>query len=96
MKTIEERANEYADTKVTPYDEPMYDAWRQAIMNDYLAGAKEQKKIDIEKACEWLMTNLEIPEDGVISEEEGKELFGDKPVTFIEEFRKAMEDEIWR
>lgn len=46
MKTIEERANEYADTKVIPYDEPMYNAWRQAIMNDYLAGAREQKGID--------------------------------------------------
>ena len=65
MKTIEERANEYADTKVTPYDEPMYDAWRQAIMNDYLAGAKEQKKIDIEKACEWLRARNVITEDSL-------------------------------
>lgn len=81
MKTIEERANEYADTKVTPYDEPMYNAWRQAIMNDYLAGAKEQKKIDIEKACEW-MTNFKTGN-------------GEFPLyDFVGNFRKAMEEEI--
>lgn len=46
MKTIEERAKEYADTKVTAYNDPMYNAWRQTIMNDYLAGAREQQEID--------------------------------------------------
>ena len=65
MKTIEERANEYADTKVIPYDDPMYDAWRQAIMNDYLAGAKDQKNIDIEKACDWLRARNVITEDSL-------------------------------
>ena len=59
----------------------------------YRAGAKEQREIDIRKACQWLQDNLEIPEDGVISEEDGKKLFGDNPLTFIEEFKRAMEEE---
>ena len=59
----------------------------------YIVGAKEQREIDIKKACKWLQDNLEIPKDGVISEEDGKKLLGDNPLTFIEEFKKAMEEE---
>lgn len=92
MKTIEERADEYVGHPKEIDEFSSATIKRQAFID----GARAQRKIDIDKACEWLMTNLEIPEDGVISEEEGKELLGDKPVTFIEEFRKAMEDEIWR
>ena len=55
MKTIKERAKEYSKGR---WDEPTaYEA--------YIAGAKEQKAIDIEKAktafskaCGWLSTNL--------------------------------------
>lgn len=52
-----------------------------------------EKHLKNGKACQWLQDNLEIPEDGVISEEDGKWLLGDKPLTFIEEFKKAMEED---
>ena len=44
MKTIEERAKEYA--KGRRYEIVAYVA--------YIAGAIEQEDIDIDKACEWL------------------------------------------
>ena len=48
MKTIEERAKEYAKGQ---WDEP-------TANKAYIDGAKEQKAIDIEKACEWLGPHL--------------------------------------
>ena len=72
MKTIEERAIEYANKEWT------FDV--HFIANEsYIAGAKEQKAIDIEKACEWLKNNLR--EYGII-------LFGH----WESDFRKAMEE----
>ena len=56
MKTIEERAKEYAPDPRDPdyilYSEAGYvvNRYRDA----YIAGATEQKAIDIEKACEWM------------------------------------------
>lgn len=88
VKTIEQLADEYVGHPKEIDEFSSATIKRQAFID----GARAQRKIDIDKACEWLMTNLEIPEDGVISEEEGKELLGDKPVTFIGEFRKAMEE----
>ena len=44
MKTIEERAKEYAKGQ-----------WDELTANKaYIEGAKEQKAIDIEEVCEWL------------------------------------------
>ena len=60
MKTIEERAKEYAPDPRDPdyilYSEAGYvvNRYRDA----YIAGATEQKAIDIEKACEWLGPHL--------------------------------------
>ena len=51
MKTIEERAYDYADEKWGDIDE--YHADTVAV-SAYIAGAEEQKRIDIEKACDWL------------------------------------------
>ena len=48
MKTIEERAKEYSKGQ---WDEP-------TANKAYIDGAKEQKAIDIEKACEWLGVHL--------------------------------------
>ena len=82
MKTIEERAKEYAPDPRDPdyilYSEVGYvvNRYRDA----YIAGATEQKAIDIEKACEWLENNLR--EYGII-------LFGH----WESDFRKAMEEE---
>ena len=72
-KTIEERANKYVWKEWTP--EIHYIA-----EESYIAGAKEQKVIDINKACEWLKENIE---GGV----HPQSAYG-----FVEKFRKAMEE----
>ena len=58
MKTIEERATEYANKEWTP-------EYHFIAEESYIAGATEQKTIDIEKAknafnnaCGWLSTFL--------------------------------------
>lgn len=76
MKTIEERALDYARTSGINPDIDYFDFCQQ----DYIAGAEEQKVIDINKACEWLKENI----DG-----------GVHPCSaygFVEKFRKAMEE----
>ena len=86
MKTIDERAIEFADGHeqaelelhglghVYGYSR-IYNSEKVA----YERGATEQKAIDIEKACEWLKNNLR--EYGII-------LFG----YWESDFRKAMEE----
>ena len=82
MKTIEERAKEYAQ-KAFPYSPYYFEATRK----EYIKIMTEQKAIDIDKACEWLDTYLmEIgyPDDWLRDSpnmESGKE-----------RFRKAMEE----
>lgn len=51
MKSILERAYDYADEKWGDIDE--YHADTVAV-SAYIAGAEDQKRIDIEKACDWL------------------------------------------
>lgn len=51
MKSILERAYDYADEKWGDIDE--YHADTVAV-GAYIAGAEDQKRIDIEKACDWL------------------------------------------
>ena len=70
MKTIEERVTEYANKEWTP-------EYHFIAEESYIAGATEQKVIDINKACEWLKNNLR--EYGII-------LFGH----WESDFRKAM------
>ena len=56
MRTIEERAKEYAPDPVDP--DCILPAREGYIVNQqrnaYIAGATEQKAIDIEKVCDWL------------------------------------------
>ena len=64
MKTIEERAKEWGEhiVETTPYD--VVDGKACVFVEDrniadvaeesYIAGAREQKAIDIEEVCEWL------------------------------------------
>ena len=73
MKTIEERATKYANKEWTP-------EYHFIAEESYIAGAKEQKAIDIERACEWLKNDLR--KYGII-------LFGH----WESDFRKAMEEE---
>ena len=81
MKTIEERAKEYGSKKgdislSAVYNEALANIYKEG----YIAGAKEQKVIDINKACEWLKENVE---GGV----HPQSAYG-----FVEKFRKAMEE----
>lgn len=53
MKTIEERALDYANEIGIDSNTDYFDYCQQ----DYIAGATEQKAIDIDKACEWIRNN---------------------------------------
>ena len=62
MKTIEKRATEYVMPLIDEHSEGNLMTIRIAYMN----GAKDQKKIDIEKACEWFekyLTEIGYPDD---------------------------------
>ena len=97
MKTIAERATEYA--RITLYDDiegyPADVASTNAF-NSYFAGATEQKAIDIEKACKWLKENARDYACATIrcpyGEEE--EIICDVHQEIVEDFRKAMEKQL--
>ena len=64
MKTIDERAREYASDELNPnYAIPAYIASKQ--QKAYIAGATEQREIDIEKACEWLRSRNILTEASI-------------------------------
>ena len=96
MKTIEERAKECAPD---PRD-PDYILCSEAgyvvnrFRDAYIAGATEQKAIDIDKACEWLEENARDYACATIrcpyGEEE--EIICDVHREIVEDFRKAMEE----
>ena len=81
MKTIAERAREYAENEDLVYgtDGDEY------CLRDYIKGATEQKVIDIDKACEWLKNNWR---EYVVQDRDGMILFGH----WEYDFRKAMEE----
>ena len=87
MKAIEERAKEFApdprDTDYILYSEAGYVVNR--FRDAYIAGATEQKAIDIDKACEWLKNNWR---EYVNQDRDGMILFGH----WEYDFRKAMEE----
>ena len=60
MKTIEERAKEYASKKGDISLSPIYnEALARIYEEGYMAGAKEQNRIDIDKACSILEDTAE-------------------------------------
>ena len=66
MKTIEERAKEYASKKgdislSAIYNEALASIYEEA----YIAGATEQKAIDIDKVCDWLKARNVLTEDSL-------------------------------
>lgn len=64
MKTIEERAREYASKKADISLNAIYNEALARIYEEaYIAGAKEQKVIDIDKVCEWLRVRNVITKD---------------------------------
>ena len=83
MKTIAERAREYAENEDLVQGTDGY----EYCLRDYIKGATEQKVIDIDNACEWLKNNWR---EYVVQDRDGMILFGH----WEYDFRKAMEDEI--
>ena len=82
MKTIAERAKEYGSKKADISLSAIYNEALASIYEEgYMAGAKEQNRIDIDKACEWLKENVE---GGVHPQ---------RAYGFPDMFRKAMEEE---
>ena len=77
MKSIEERAKEYSLKDFDGY----YTGREKAVEEGYIAGATEQKAIDIDKACE-IVRNI------------ANEYFGDweQSCKVEDTFRKAMEE----
>ena len=77
MKTIKERAKEYSLKDFDGY----YTGREKAVEEGYIAGATEQKDIDIDKACE-IVRNI------------ANEYFGDweQSCKIEDTFRKAMEE----
>lgn len=64
MKTIEERADAYVGHPFEIDEFSSASIKRQAFID----GAKEQRKIDIEKACEWLadyLMEIGYPDDWI-------------------------------
>ena len=96
MKTKEERAKEFAPDPIDP--DCILPAREEYIVNQqriaYIAGAAEQKAIDIDKACEWLEENARDYACATIrcpyGEEE--EIICDVHREIVEDFRKAMEE----
>ena len=81
MKTIAERAREYAENEDLVQGTDGY----EYCLRDYIKGATEQKVIDIDKACEWLKNNWR---EYVNQDIDGMILFGH----WEYDFRKAMEE----
>ena len=91
MKTIAERAREYAENEDLVQGTDGY----EYCLRDYIKGATEQKVIDIDKACEWLEKELQK-----IAVDEVKENFLENNFNvvlksqvpnWLTNFRKAME-----
>ena len=81
MKTIAERAREYAENEDLVQGTDGY----EYCLRDYIKGATEQKVIDIDNACEWLKNNWR---EYVVQDRDGMILFGH----WEYDFRKAMEE----
>ena len=81
MKTIADRAREYAENEDLVQGTDGY----EYCLRDYIKGATEQKVIDIDKACEWLKNNWR---EYVNQDRDGMILFGH----WEYDFRKAMEE----
>lgn len=79
MKTIEERANDYAETRCIDVESELHKRlFIDAFSSSYIQGAKEQLQIDINKSCEWLKAATQCGVHPCSSD------------NFVKDFRKAM------
>ena len=77
---IKERAKKYADDYVVGDAAITVDLMHKVAEESYFKGAIGQKKIDINKACEFILSDGHIRIDGITRRE------------FIYYFRKAMKE----
>lgn len=82
MATIEERALDYVKKWGIAHYSPLFDV----CQDDYIAGATEQKAIDIDKACEWIRNNWR---EYIYQDRDGVILFNH----WESDFRKSMSAE---
>ena len=97
MKTIVERAKEYAPDAFDPdYILPAREGYIVNLQRRaYIAGAEEQKRIDINKVCDWLKENARDYACATVRcpyGEEEEEIICDVHPEIVEGFRKAMEE----
>lgn len=88
-KTIEEKSNKKYNNPVEPYcfETDNEEQWYMCGLRDgYIESATDQRKIDIEKACEWLST---LPEQLDVYEDSHYVIDRD---TLIEQFKQTMEE----
>ena len=79
MKTIRERATEYAESEDLVQGTDGY----EYCLRDYIKGATEQKVIDIDKVCDWLSNYF-------VFEHEAMSAAGCD--AFLRKLRKEMEE----
>ena len=91
METIEERAKEYSLKDFDGY----YTGREKAVEEGYIAGAAEQKAIDIEKACELIEKALQklttYKDKDNFTENEFKIITASQIPNWLIKFRKEME-----
>lgn len=79
MKTIAERAREYAENEDLVQGTDSF----EYCLRDYIKGATEQKVIDLEKVCDWLSNYFVFEHEGMTAQ--GCD-------AFLRKLRKAMEE----
>lgn len=97
MKTIEERAKDYAETRCVNVESELHKRLLiDAFGSSYIQGAKEQRKIDIEKACELIEKALQklttYKDKDNFTENEFKIITASQIPNWLIKFRKKMED----
>lgn len=91
MMTIEERANDYAETRCVNVESNIHKRLlMDAFGSSYIQGAEEQRKIDFDKACDWLKTNLPVTTESEVKSRKYKIISEKNRDNFISNFLKAM------
>lgn len=98
-KTIEEKANEKYNNPVEPYcfETDNEEQWYGCGLRDgYIEGATEQRKIDIEKACDWIEENLFTVNENGEYKYVAKNIYGSPYIKkdLFRDFCEAMEEKL--
>lgn len=90
MVSIEERAEEFADAMVKGAL-----GTRNDYYDSYIKGAIDQRKINIEKTCDWIEENLFTVNENGEYKYVAKNIYGSPYIKkdLFRDFCKAMEDQ---